>query len=138
LSLKQTVIGPAPAAPSGGAAAGAPAGGAAGGAQVYATRCASCHQPTGTGVPGAFPPLAGDPVVNGPAAAHLDVVLNGLHGKTINGVAYAGVMPPWGAAMSDADIASVVSYERTSWGNHGSAVSASDVAAARHHAPAGP
>src|SRR5262249_36261139 len=71
LALRQTAIG----AP--GATAAAPSGGAADGAQLYATRCASCHQPTGSGVPGAFPPLAGDPVANGPAPTHLDVVLNG-------------------------------------------------------------
>lgn len=130
LALKQPSIGPPHAAV-------AASGGAAAGAQIYATRCASCHQAAGSGVAAAFPPLAGDPVVNGPAAAHLAVVLNGLHGKTINGVAYAGVMPAWGAVLSDADIAAVATHERTSWGNHGSPVTAADVAAARRQA-AGP
>jgi cytochrome c oxidase cbb3-type subunit 2 len=124
LSLKQTTIGQP--------RSGGPSTGSAAGAQIFATRCASCHQATGTGVPGAFPPLAGDSVVNGPASAQIDVVLNGLHGKSIKGVAYAAAMPAWGAVMTDADIAAVVTYERSSWGNHGSSVTASDVAAGRH------
>lgn len=124
LSLKQPSIGPAPTA--------APSVGAAAGAQIYATRCASCHQAAGSGVPGAFPPLAGDPTANGPAATHVDVVLNGLQGKAINGVAYASAMPPWGTVLSDAEIAAVATYERTSWGNHGSPVTPADVAAERH------
>jgi cytochrome c oxidase cbb3-type subunit II len=133
LSLKQP--------PMGGASttATAPAASAGGvdGAQVYTTRCASCHQATGAGVPGAFPPLAGDPVVTGPAPAQLAIVLNGLHGRAINGVSYTSIMPPWGALMTDAEIAAAVTHERTSWGNHASPVTAADVATARHQ-PASP
>jgi cytochrome c oxidase cbb3-type subunit 2 len=135
LSLKQTPIAGATAASP--AAPTATAGGA-NGAAVYASRCASCHQPTGNGVAGAFPPLAGDPVVTGPAPAHLDVVINGLHGRSINGVAYAGIMPPWGALMTDAEIAAVATYERSSWGNHASPVAPADVAAARKLPPPTP
>jgi cytochrome c oxidase cbb3-type subunit 2 len=129
LALKQTPIAGGKPTPS------AASTGGANGAQIYTTRCASCHQATGSGVPKAFPPLAGDPVVTGPPAAHLAVVLNGLHGKTINGVAYTSIMPPWGALMSDAEIAAVANHERTSWGNHADTVSAADVATARHQPP---
>jgi cytochrome c oxidase cbb3-type subunit 2 len=136
LSLKQTPIGgSAGATPAPAAAAGASG---ANGAQLYASRCASCHQATGGGVPGAFPALAGDPVVNGPAPAHLAVVINGLHGRAINGVSYTSIMPPWGALMSDAEIAAVVTHERTSWGNHASPVTTDDVAAARKLPPPAP
>ena len=135
LSLKQTPIAGMANAPPAPATGGATSDAA--GASVYAARCASCHQPAGTGVPGAFPPLTGDPVVNGPAAAHLAVVLNGLHGKSIAGVAYAGAMPPWGALLSDAEIMAVVNHERASWGNHAPPVTAADVATARHQ-PAAP
>jgi cytochrome c oxidase cbb3-type subunit 2 len=136
MSLKQVPIGGAtpPSPPSAAPAAG----GGADGAQLYTTRCASCHQSTGGGVPGAFPPLAGDPVVNGPAPAHLAVVINGLHGRAISGVSYSSIMPPWGALMSDAEIAAVVTHERASWGNHASAVTAADVAAARREPPPTP
>lgn len=124
LSLKQTQIGaPASKTSSGGSAAGA---------QVFATRCASCHQVSGKGIPGAFPPLAGDSIVNGPAIAQVGIVLNGLEGKPINGVTYAAMMPAWAKIMTDAEIAAVVTYERASWGNHGSPVTAADVAAQRH------
>ena len=123
LSLKQT--------PIAGASKTAASAGAAAGGQVFATRCASCHQASGTGVPGAFPPLAGDAVVNGPGAAQIDIVLNGLSGKVINGVTYASAMPAWRSVMTDADIAAVISYERSSWGNHGSSVAATDVATER-------
>ena len=89
------------------------------GAQMYATNCQSCHGATGTGVPGTFPPLAGDPVVNGnDADAHVKIVLKGLSGKAIGGTHYGAQMPPF-AQLSDAEIAAVIDHERTSWGNHG-------------------
>jgi mono/diheme cytochrome c family protein len=90
---------------------------AASGARLYATTCASCHGASGAGVPGAFPPLAGDPVVtaNDPAE-HVGIVLKGRSGKAIRGTAYGGAMPPF-AALSDADLAAIIDHERTSWGN---------------------
>ncbi len=75
------------------------------GEEVYKANCAACHQVNGKGL-GAFPAMDGSPIANGPIAAHLDRV---LHGK--------GAMPAW-ASLSDLDIASVVTYERNSWGNH--------------------
>jgi cytochrome c oxidase cbb3-type subunit II len=140
LSLKQTPIAGAtrPPAPPTGAAAASPSSNEAAGAQLYASRCASCHQAAGTGVPGAFPPLAGDPVVTGPAPAHLAVIINGLQGRVIKGSKYSGVMPPWGALMTDAEIAAVATHERASWGNHAAAVTAQDVAAARKLPPPTP
>ena len=128
LSLKQTPIGPS--------SARATTTGAAAGAQIYTSRCVACHQSDGRGVPGAFPPLAGDPVVNDSASTHLHIVINGLQGKTINGVAYSAAMPAWGPMLSDAEIAAVVTYERSSWGNHGSPVTVADVTAARGQARA--
>ncbi len=90
------------------------------GAQVYSANCASCHGESGTGTPGVFPPLAGDPVVNGKDAdAHVAIVLHGLSGKTIGGKKYAAQMPAFGSQLSDAQIAAVVDHERTSWGNNG-------------------
>lgn len=89
------------------------------GQQTYAANCQSCHGESGTGVPGTFPPLANDPVVNGSDAnAHIKIVLNGLSGKTIGGTHYAAQMPPFGSQLNDAQIAAVVDHERTSWGNH--------------------
>ncbi len=92
------------------------------GAQTYAANCQSCHGANGTGVPGTFPPLAGDPIVNGnDADAHVRIVLKGLSGKTIGGTHFSAQMPPF-ASLNDAQIAAVIDHERTSWGNHGRVV----------------
>lgn len=102
------------------------------GEKVYGVNCVACHGVAGAGLPPTFPPLAGDPVANGGASDdHIDIVLNGLSGKEINGVAYAGVMTPFSAQLSDNQIAAVISYERVSWGNAGAIVEPSQVAARR-------
>jgi catalase len=101
------------------------------GQQLFAANCAACHQTSGEGLPGAFPPLKGDTVVgNSDATEHIRVVLFGLQGKTINSVKYGSAMPPW-AQLSDQDIAAVIDYERSAWDNHGKPITASDVAAVR-------
>lgn len=124
-------VAPQPAA-AGGAAAGSKS--VAGfdyatlGAQVYAANCQACHGETGTGVAGTFPPLAGDPVVNGANAdAHIRVVLHGLSGKAINGTHYSAQMPAFASQLSDEQIAAVVDHERTSWQNHGPIVTPEEV-----------
>jgi mono/diheme cytochrome c family protein len=115
------------------ASAGPNAGDAARGATLYAANCAGCHQPTGQGLAGVFPPLAGDPVVNAPdPEEHISTVLNGRPASTIGGVAYASPMPPFKDILNDADIAAIVNHERTSWGNAAPIVSVADVAARRH------
>ena len=96
-----------------------------GGANLYSHICTACHQPDAKGAvgAGAYPPLADDKNL-GSAAFVLDVVLGGLKG-----------MPPVGSMMSDAQVADVVTYVRTHFGNaYPGAVSAADVAAARRRA----
>jgi mono/diheme cytochrome c family protein len=111
------------------AAAKNPASASDGGA-VYMANCSSCHQSNGQGVAGAFPPLAGNPVVTGNATAVIAIVKNGLDGKVVvNGEAYSGIMPHWGGVLSDEQIASVVTYIRASWHNNASGVSVADVRA---------
>jgi mono/diheme cytochrome c family protein len=113
---------------AGGAAAGA-GGGAAAGAKVFATSCAGCHGAQGAGTPGTFPPLAGNPDVSGPSDKIIHTVLYGLNSAiTVAGKPYNGVMPPWKSQLSNADVANVVTYIRSAWGNTGSAVSEADVA----------
>ncbi len=88
------------------------------GERVYASVCSSCHQATGLGVPGAFPPLASSDWVSGKPEILAAAVLHGLSGPiAVNGVAYNGAMPPWGAALSDDEIANVLTYIRSAWGN---------------------
>ena len=58
-------------------------------------------------------------------------MLHGLQGANVGGVVYSSPMPPFGATLSDADIANIINYERSSWGNHGAPVTAEQVAAER-------
>jgi nitrite reductase (NO-forming) len=105
------------------------------GAQLYGTYCAACHQPTGLGLPGAFPPLKGNPaVLDADPAKHLDVILHGLQGVAIDGVSYPSAMPPFEASLNDADIADIANHERTSWGNQAKPVTADQVKAVREKA----
>ena len=102
------------------------------GGTLYRTTCANCHQQNGEGVPGAFPPLAGDPLATSvDPVPHIQVVLFGLSGKAINGVRYTAPMPTWAAQLSDGEVAAVINHERTSWGNHAPTVAPSDVARIR-------
>ena len=104
---------------------------AAAGQKVYTANCSSCHQATGKGQPGVFPPLAGNPVVTGDPKQVIHIVKNGLSGKVaVNGTTYNGQMPAWKGTLSNNDIAAVISYIRSAWGNHASPVTAAQVAAA--------
>ncbi len=137
---------PEPAAPAvaavtaGGASTPAPATAAAydpvKGAALFTANCAACHQASGEGLPGAFPPLKGNAVVNADdATQHLHAVLHGVHDVVIDGVTYGSPMPPFAGMLNDADIANIVDHERSSWGNHGKLVTAADVAAERAKTP---
>ncbi len=84
------------------------------GTQVYAANCAACHQLTGAGLPGVFPPLAGHSVTlyqaEGGRDFLIDVMLYGLQGRiTVNGTNYNGLMPAW-AHLSDEQIAAVINH----------------------------
>ena len=81
------------------------------GAPIFAANCAACHQATGKGIPGAFPALAGDKFVTGDPAKPVAVLLNGRGG-----------MPTFRDVLDDGQIAGVLSYVRSSWGNKASAV----------------
>jgi len=117
------------AAPSEGGSGNAGSGAAAAGQSVYQQNCSSCHGASGTGMPGAFPPLAGNDVVTGDPKKVIDIIGNGLHGAiTVKGQAYNGQMPAWKASLSDKDIANVTTFIRTGLGdNHATAVTEADV-----------
>ncbi|MGB5346672.1 MAG: cytochrome c, partial [Woeseia sp.] len=101
------------------------------GKAVYQTNCAACHQPTGMGLPGAFPPLAGSDYLQGDRNKVLGAALFGLSGPiTVNGKDYNSVMPSMGY-LSDDDLAAALSYVLSSWGNDYPAVSVAEVAALR-------
>lgn len=96
------------------------------GQKVYAANCVACHQANGRGLPGSFPPLDGDPVVLGPKAAQIGVVLKGKPGTA---------MQAFGPQLNDVEIAAAITYTRNAWGNTGKGedqvVLPADVAAAR-------
>jgi cytochrome c oxidase subunit 2 len=93
----------------------------AAGEKVYAANCAACHQPTGKGLPPAFPPLAGSKLVNGPKAGQIAIVLNGKPGTAMASF----------ARLSDSELAAVITHTRTAWGNKADAVLPADIKAAR-------
>jgi mono/diheme cytochrome c family protein len=83
-------------------------------AQLYVANCAACHQPTGAGLPGVFPPLAGHGAVlygvEGGRDYLIDVMLYGLQGPiTANGVPYNSLMPAW-PQLSDEQIALLINH----------------------------
>src|SRR5882672_1827688 len=92
------------------------------GEKVYGANCVACHQPTGKGMPPAFPPLVGAKLVTGPKEGHIDIVLNGKSGTA---------MAPFGKQLSDTEIAAVISYERNTWGNKSGIVQPAEVKARR-------
>ncbi|MHB1951770.1 MAG: cytochrome c oxidase subunit II [Acidiferrobacteraceae bacterium] len=115
------------------------------GRTVYQANCAVCHQGTGQGVPGTFPPITtgrpfsaasslttklahrgfykGGKITEASVKQHIGVVLHGIPGTP---------MPAWGPQLSNAAIAAVITYERNAFGNHtGDVVQPSQVQAAR-------
>lgn len=90
------------------------------GAALFTARCAACHQATGTGLAGVFPPLANSEWVKGADRTLVAIVLNGIEGElTVNGTKYNGVMPSFKGMLNDAEIAAITSYIRGAWGNGG-------------------
>jgi len=101
------------------------------GAAVYAGNCAACHQATGMGLPGAFPPLAGSEWVLASKDIPIQILLHGMSGPiTVKGSLYAGVMPAF-AQLEDAEIAAVLTHVRKSWGNAASEITTDDIASGR-------
>lgn len=95
-------------------------------AKLYIDNCAACHQDHGTGIPGAVPPLAGNPAVT-PAEPYnvLMVVLGGLPAD-----GNYSAMPSFAGRLSDGQIADVANYLRTSWGNKAAPNATADMVAA--------
>lgn len=92
------------------------------GQALYGQYCASCHQANGQGLPGAFPPLAGhlqEILGKKEGRAYLiDVVLFGLQGQIqVKGQSYNGNMPAWEAQLKDDQIATLLNYLASSFGN---------------------
>ncbi|MCF4173935.1 cytochrome c oxidase subunit II [Vibrio mediterranei] len=90
------------------------------GEEVYAGRCAVCHQANGEGITGAFPAIAGSAVATtGDVSIHISKIVDGVNGTA---------MQSFANQLTDKEIAAVVTYQRNAWGNDtGDAVQASDI-----------
>ena len=99
---------------------------------LFEANCAICHQASGKGLDGVFPPLAKSDYLAkisgaGDRKRLVDIVLNGLTGKiTVNGKEYNGVMTPV-SGLSDENLAKLLTYVTNTWGNSAKAFSASEV-----------
>jgi cytochrome c553 len=102
------------------------------GGALYAQQCVACHQASGEGLAGAFPPLAGSEWVTGAPEISIKVLLHGLSGEIeVKGQTYNGAMPAFGAVFDDAEIAAVVTYIREQWDNNAGEVTAEQVSEIR-------
>jgi mono/diheme cytochrome c family protein len=103
------------------------------GKKIFSANCATCHQMSGTGVAGQYPPLAGSEYVNGGTRRLGMIVLKGVQGPlTVKGSHFgSAVMQPWDKTLSDAKIADVLTFIRQEWGNTGGAVALEGIAALR-------
>lgn len=98
------------------------------GARLYEKHCAECHRADGKGMPPAYPPLVGNHSLTVPSTINpIRIVLNGGFPPATKGNPRPYGMPPFGATLTDSEVAAVVSYIRTGWGNGGSPVSPLDV-----------
>lgn len=110
------------------------------GKKIFSANCATCHQATGLGVAGQYPPLAGSEYVLGGTQRLGMILLKGLEGPvTVKGAQYgSAVMQPWEKTLTDAKIADVLTYIRQEWGNTGGPVGADGIAALRKELAAHP
>lgn len=93
------------------------------GEKLFMNTCAACHQRTGKGIPGAFPPLAGSETVNNADPTKMiTIIMQGY--DELKGY---GPMPAFGDQLTDAEIAAIMTHERSSWGNNAPAVKVEDV-----------
>lgn len=102
------------------------------GKKVFTSTCAACHQANGMGVPGTFPPLAGSEWATGNEERVIRIVLHGLSGPLkVHGQEFNNVMAPLGGLLKDEQIANVLSYVRSEWGNSAPEVQPETVAKVR-------
>jgi mono/diheme cytochrome c family protein len=101
------------------------------GAKVFKAQCVACHQATGLGVPGVYPPLAGSEWVTGHQETLARILINGMNGPVeVAGNKFNGNMPafgPSGLNLKPQDIAGVLTYIRQEWDNGASEVTEATV-----------
>lgn len=105
------------------------------GERIYTNNCLACHQATGDGINGAFPPLAKSDYLNADKKRAIETVVHGREGAiVVNGAKFNAVMPA--QRLNDEDIANVLTYVYHAWGNSKKIVTPDEVKAARAVKPA--
>ena len=93
------------------------------GEALYKNTCAACHQTTGQGVKGAFPPLSGSPIVNDDnPELFIEIILTGYDARP-----EYGQMPAFGDQLSNEEILAIINHERTSWKNNSKKITLEEV-----------
>ena len=101
------------------------------GKQLFGAKCAACHQASGLGLAGVFPPVAASEWVLGDEKILVNILLHGINGEMIvKGSTYKGAMPAWNA-LSDDELAAVLTYIRSDWGNAAPAIKAETIKSQR-------
>lgn len=100
------------------------------GQSIYEQNCLTCHQSNGSGVPNLNPPLRGTDWVLGDKTRLINVVLKGLQGQEIEGDMYDNAMPAHDF-LKDDQIADVLTYIRSNFGNKADAITADEVKVVR-------
>lgn len=96
------------------------------GEEVYKANCMACHQENGTGLEGAFPPLAKSDYLMADTPRAIKLIKEGMEGELyVNGQPYYGFMPA--QDLSEQQLADVMNYIRNSWGNTGKIVRVEEV-----------
>jgi alcohol dehydrogenase (quinone), cytochrome c subunit len=102
------------------------------GALLYLDNCAACHRPDGLGYERVFPRLAGNPVVMAPEAISLaSIVLEGSLTPKTSATPAQFAMPSFAWRLNDQEVADIVNFIRSSWGNHSAPITTEDVAKLR-------
>ncbi len=106
------------------------------GKALFAGTCSTCHQASGEGMPGVFPPLANSDYIAADPMHVPQVILHGLEGPiTVNGKEYNSIMPPMGQ-LTDDEVANIATYVLNTWGNPGGQVTKEQAAEIRTVKPA--
>ena len=104
------------------------------GKRLFTVNCAACHQQSGKGVAGQFPPLAASEWVLGEPAVLIRILLHGLQGPvSVLGETYNGNMPAFATKLDDQQLALVLTYIRQSWGNEAEEVTPEWIAQTREN-----
>jgi mono/diheme cytochrome c family protein len=102
------------------------------GQKIYEMTCLACHQADAGGVPGMTPPLQKSPYVQGPSVKLIGIVLNGLNdGVEIEGETYTNPMPSFSSVLKDQEIADVLTYVRSHFGNKAGQITVAQVSRIR-------